>query len=267
MPRPSRFRFTCPHARLVLALAVAAGAGPVGCGLAGCGAGNATSGAATGAGSGLPTRPEPPAIAPFEPVLADAPQTEGATSHFETRAARLKTLAPELAPELSRIQAVSDSEFRGDKSSRSDDRHTRWELRFPPGTTLENYARQLDVLKIELGVIGGDREITYLSNLSNPKPQSRAGAAADDSRLYLVWQRGEMRTADREIARRAGVPVEGRVMALFLPSEVENELARVEESYAKQINMKSIGRTVFGLRSAGADAFRFFVIEQQPAVR
>jgi hypothetical protein len=259
---PSRFRFTRLHELLVLALVVAAGAALAGCGTSD--GGGASSGAVP---SGSPIRPEPPAIVPFEPVLAEVQQPTAAAAHFESRVARLKTLATELAPELSRIPVASDSGPGGAASAGSDDRHMRWELRFPPGTTLENYARQLDVLKIELGVIGGNREITYLSNLANPKPQSRTGASADDSRLYLVWQRGEMRTADLEIAKRAGVPVEGRVMALFLPREIEDELARVEESYAKQINMTNIGRTVFGLRAAGADTFRFFVIEQQPAVR
>lgn len=233
--------------------------------LAGCG-GKSQPAAGQGASGGAPTRAEPPSAPPFEPVLAEVPVADLAAPRLETQVARLKALATEFAPELAQIPSASEASLGG-RSPLEPPRHTRWEIRFPPGSTIENYSRQLDVLQIELGVIGGNREITYLSNLSNPKPQSRTAAAAEDSRLYLVWQRGEMRTADIEIAKRAGVPTEGRIMALFLPREVEDELARVEESYAKQIGLTNIGRTVFGIRSAGAETFRFYVIEQQPAAR
>jgi hypothetical protein len=232
--------------------------------LAGCGE-RSQPAAGPSAHPSAPTLAEPPSAPPFEPVLAEPSRAEVAAPRLETQVARLKTLAAELAPELSQIPTIGTAS--PGSSPLEPARHTRWELRFPPGSTIENYTRQLDVLQIELGLIGGNQEITYLSNLSNPKPQSRTAAAADDSRVYLVWQRGEMRTADVEIAKRAGVPTEGRVLALFLPREVEDELARVEESYAKQIGVAHIARTVFGIRSAGADSFRFFVIEQQPAVR
>jgi hypothetical protein len=103
----------------------------------------------------------------------------------------------------------------------------------------------------------------YLTNLSNPKPKTRPGFASDENRLYLVWQRGEMREADEQFAARANVRTAGKVLAHFVPADVEAELARLEEAYAKQLGHQKIQRTVFGIRVAGQDSFRFYVIEQR----
>jgi hypothetical protein len=141
------------------------------------------------------------------------------------------------------------------------DRHQRWEIRFAAGTSVEAYARQLDFFKIELGVIGGQEQVTYLTNLSNPKPTSRTGNAADDRRLYLIWQRGAIQEADEQIAARAGVKTGGKVVAHFLPKEVEDEMARLEETYARQLKITKIGKTVFSITASGQDSFRFSVAD------
>ena len=101
----------------------------------------------------------------------------------------------------------------------------------------------------------------YLTNLSNPKPTSRTGNAADDRRLYLIWQRGAIREVDEQIAARAGVKTGDHVIAHFLPKEVEDELARLEDARARQLNISSIGKTVFGITSSGQDSFRFSVVD------
>ena len=141
------------------------------------------------------------------------------------------------------------------------DRHQRWEIRFAAGTSVEAYARQLDFFKIELGVIGGQEQVTYLTNLSNPKPTSRTGNAADDRRLYLIWQRGAIQEVDEQIAARAGVKTGGKVIAHFLPKEVEDDMARLEETYAKQLKITKIGKTVFSITASGQDSYRFSVAD------
>ncbi len=54
-------------------------------------------------------------------------------------------------------------------------RRTDWEVRFPPGNTVETYAKQLDFFGIELGVFGSANDVTYISKLSQPKPATRTG--------------------------------------------------------------------------------------------
>lgn len=141
--------------------------------------------------------------------------------------------------------------------------HQRWEIQFPPGTTIEAYTRQLDFFKIELGVIGGSQNVTYLSNLSNPKPRSRVAAGNTDTRLYLIWNRGPMREADEILVARAGIEVAGKVLAHFCPPELEAEMLRVEAAQARTNNYTSLRRTVFGIQSAGGDTFRLVVTEQK----
>ena len=66
---------------------------------------------------------------------------------------------------------------------------------------------------------------------------------------------------DEQIAARAGVKTEGKVIAHFLPKEVEDELARLEETYAKQLKITKIGKTVFSITASGQDNYRFSVAD------
>jgi hypothetical protein len=226
------------------------------------------------ASAGNPIAPERPAAPPPHTVaLATVAPAEAAASG--TSLARLNQPGG-FTPELE--ASLREASFDGGASSSlvvlaggrqtdvprpAPDRHERWEIRFASGTSVEAYARQLDSFKIELGVIGGQQQVTYLTNLSNPKPTSRLGDGAADRRLYLIWQRGAISEVDRQIAARAGVTVGGAVIAHFLPKEVEEELSRLEDAFAKQLNITKIGKTVFGIRSSGQDSFRFYVIEQK----
>jgi hypothetical protein len=238
--------------------------------LAGCNRSSATG--ETAAVSSGPVAPEPPAPPPAHSVaLATASPTDAAAAGtaLSDQISRLGNLTPELESNL------REASFDGGASSslvvlaggRQSDiarppmaRHERWEIRFASGTSVEAYARQLDFFKIELGVVGGQQQVTYLTNLSNPKPTTRPGDAADDRRLYLIWQRGAISEVDQQIATRAGVKTDGKVIAHFLPKDVEDELARLEEARAKQLNIAKIGKTVFSIKSS-QDSFQFSIVE------
>src|SRR3954452_18174859 len=43
-------------------------------------------------------------------------------------------------------------------------REQRWSIVYNPGQTAEEYARQLDSLGVELAVVSGDNQLTYVSN-------------------------------------------------------------------------------------------------------
>jgi hypothetical protein len=141
--------------------------------------------------------------------------------------------------------------------------HERWSIRFPPGITIEAYTRQLDYFKIELGVLGGSPNVTYLSNLSNPKPQSRQASGNTEIRLYLIWNSGPLREADEILVTRAGINPEGKVIAHFVPQSLEEEMLRLEAEHAKTNQLTRIRRTVFGIQAAGVDAFQMVVLEQK----
>jgi hypothetical protein len=140
--------------------------------------------------------------------------------------------------------------------------HERWTIQFPPGTTIESYTRQLDFFKIELGVIGGSQNVTYLTNLSNPKPQTRQAPGNTETRLYLIWNSGPMQEADEILVGRAGLNADGKVLAHFVPAAVEAEMLRLEADQAKTNNLSTLRRTVFGIQANG-EAFRMVVLEQK----
>ena len=242
--------------------------------LATAGCGKSPAPAAAGGAAGAPTPPQLPPAPPAHVVSLAAPAATpvDAPASLEARLGKLASVTSET--EASLLSASFDGAApsslvvlgggRQSEVARPEiPRHERWEIRFGAGTSIEAYARQMDFFKIELGVIGGQNTVTYLTNLSNPKPETRRGQAAEDERLYLIWQRGAIREADEQIATRAGIKAEGKVLAHFLPKSVEDELVRLEDAFAKQLGITKIGKTVFGIRSSGQDSFRFFVIEQK----
>jgi hypothetical protein len=245
-------------------------------GLAGCGGGESPGTAA--AGTSAATKPEPPA-APAAHVVSLAPPTTATTKPSSSSVEQIAKVASQSKDLEAALRSAS---FDGSAANPlvvqgggrqtevarpAQPRHHRWEIRFTAGSSIESYARQLDSFHIELGAIGGNSEVTYLTNLANPKPTTRTGPAASDQRLYLIWQRGAMREADEQIAQRAGIDIQDKVLAHFIPQEVEDELLRLEDSFARQLNIAKIGKTVFGIRVAGQDSFRFYVIEQKADLR
>ncbi len=242
---------------------------------AGCGGGSAT---AEAPAAGSPTAPEPAGPPPPLAVkLAEpAAAAPAAASSIESRITRAGDLATQLEADLAKVSfegtapaalIVPGGGRQAEIAKSEIPPHERWEIRFPAGNSIESYTRQLDFFKIELGVLGGEDYVTYLTNLSNPKPKTRPGFASDEKRLYLVWQRGAMSEADEQLAARAGVKTAGKVLAHFIPSEAETELSRLEDAFAKQLGIQKIQKTVFGIRVAGQDSFRFYVIEQKADLR
>jgi hypothetical protein len=140
-------------------------------------------------------------------------------------------------------------------------RRTDWEVRFPPGNTVETYAKQLDFFGIELGVFGAGNDIVYVGKLSQPKPIARTGPRAAEQRKYMTWSRGDLDQADKELLRAAGITnPEGRTIFKFLPPAVETQLTNLERQY-KNRPAKDIRRTRFGVKTEGA-GFAFYVTDQ-----
>jgi hypothetical protein len=62
--------------------------------------------------------------------------------------------------------------------------------------------------------------VTYVSNLSRPRPEVRVGASKADERLYMSWRSGARKDADRRLAAKAGI----RLVRMV------NEIGELEES-------------------------------------
>lgn len=141
-------------------------------------------------------------------------------------------------------------------------RVSRWEVRFPPGATVETYGHQLDALGIELGVIGGGDLIAYAGSFSRQQPERRVGAGADEHRAYLVWRSGALANLDAALLSRARVPASGRLVVHFLSPQLEATLTSEERDFAAPRDVAEIRRTAFAIVPDG-DGFKFRVAEQE----
>ncbi|WP_425616339.1 hypothetical protein NA78x_006287 [Anatilimnocola sp. NA78] len=137
----------------------------------------------------------------------------------------------------------------------------RWEVRLN-ATTTEEYAKQLDFFKIELGIAGGGSpNVTYVSNVTSDKPTVRVGNPKDEKRLRFMHRSGLLRDADRRLAQKAGVNVDNKVVFQFYSPETYTNLLTLENVKKGQRRIIEVRRTVFGVKNT-AGRYEFFVISQ-----
>jgi hypothetical protein len=135
-----------------------------------------------------------------------------------------------------------------------------WEVVFQKGTT-EQYAKQLDFFKIELGVIKGT-SVVYAFNLHKAKPNTRVekNPAENEKRFYLRWVQGDLKKADEELLTKAGIEGPFHFILKFLPPEVEADLYGQELAKAGD-DKNRIKKTRFGVRQDG-ERYEFYIIDQ-----
>ncbi|HET6424305.1 MAG TPA: hypothetical protein VFG20_11515 [Planctomycetaceae bacterium] len=141
-------------------------------------------------------------------------------------------------------------------------REQRWFVRFDSQVSLDEYAKQLDFFKIELGALLPDGRLAILSQTAQPKPALRYIArGSDEQRLFMTWQGGERRFADVQLFAKAGVTVPGDApLFQFYPKDIEAQLATLERDYRNR-TAREIKRTYFVVIPQGA-GFGFQVVRQ-----
>jgi hypothetical protein len=220
-----------------------------------------------------PVKPEPDSPPPaWKGELTVVEKEVGTAAALDQTVARIPAAISALNAPLAKIPVertaaasllVMPGDIRSVEPNSRFPRHERWEIQFPPGNTIDSYARQLDFFKIELGVIGEGDKVAYLANVAAPTPAVRTAPAADDQRLYLIWQRGAMREAAQELATRAKIDPRGKVLAHFCPSELETELAKLEDEFARQKGIRKIRKTIFGIKPNDGGGYSCYVIDQK----
>jgi hypothetical protein len=140
--------------------------------------------------------------------------------------------------------------------------YERWEIRMS-ASNIDEYARQLDFFKVELGVAGGGNpNVDYVSNVSSATPRVRPGNPKDERRLRFLHRSGELRAADRQLVERAKVATTGRVVFQFYDQETYDLLLRLEhERMGPMRRISQVRRTIFGVRGS-AGRYEFYVIDQ-----
>ncbi len=136
----------------------------------------------------------------------------------------------------------------------------RWEIRYS-SANINEYAKQLDFFKIELGAAGGAKMADYVYNLTSNPPAKRQGPGKDEKRVYLTWRTGKLREFDETLISRAGVSTGGRLIMQFIPPPVYDRLHQLEFENSKGRSPKEWLRTIFGVRKSGA-GYDYYIIDQ-----
>lgn len=139
--------------------------------------------------------------------------------------------------------------------------YERWEVRMS-ATDINEYARQLDFFGVELGVAGGGNpNVEYVSKLATASPTVRRGDPKAEKRLRFLHKTGELRAADQQLASRAGVRTDGRVVFQFYSQQMYEQLLTLEYARKGERSISQVRKTIFGVRGTGG-RYEFFVIDQ-----
>jgi hypothetical protein len=211
-----------------------------------------------------------------EPTAAEAPPQAGiqvpAEQALETVAAVVAAKAPDFdaiygSPSLGSGEGTGKGDGRGKGpggpgTSDGIPAYERWEIRMS-AENLAEYAKQLDFFKVELAVAGGGSPtVEYISNLSSARPTVRTGDPKSEHRLRFLHRSGELREGDRQLAAKAGVKTEGRVVFQFYNDATYKSLLALEAARKGNRRIKDVRRTIFGVRP-NKGQYEFYVIDQQ----
>ncbi|MCA9034459.1 MAG: hypothetical protein KDA91_04975 [Planctomycetaceae bacterium] len=142
-------------------------------------------------------------------------------------------------------------------------REQRWFVQFAEKGDLKSYARQLDFFKIELGAMfAAQQKLYYMSNVSSDRPTIREVSTGDnEKRLFMNWEGGERKKADEELFQKAGIDATQAAILHFYPTELEQQLAQLELSFAGR-PAEQIRRTYFEVQRSGS-GYAFKVTDQK----
>ena len=138
-------------------------------------------------------------------------------------------------------------------------REQRWSVVYNQGQTIEEYARQLDALRVELGVVQNG-QMVYVSNFAAATPSKRSGTGKGDDRLYFLWQGRGRKVSDVTLLKKAGIEVGEGALFHFYPKGVEEVLAQLEVKY-KGRQPAEIRSTRFSVIPSG-NGYGFEVLAQ-----
>jgi hypothetical protein len=140
-------------------------------------------------------------------------------------------------------------------------REQRWSIIYDPGQTADEYARQIDALRVQLAVVIDQNQLQYAWNFSSAKPDTRFGVGRNDHRLYFLWQGRGRKVSDIALLQKAGIEVGEGVVLQFYPPEVETRLAELEVRYRGK-SPAEIRVTRFRVAAKGG-SYDFEVVAQE----
>lgn len=141
-------------------------------------------------------------------------------------------------------------------------RERRWFIRFSE-SSLDEYSRQLDHFRIELGALFPDGRLILMRDGSSEKPVVRRllDKGEGEDRLYMTWRGGRREQADKRLFARAGIDASSATIVHFYDAKLEELIEKIEVGY-RNISASNIRRTYFHVRKTADGGYTFVVISQ-----
>jgi hypothetical protein len=142
----------------------------------------------------------------------------------------------------------------------------RWEIVFEKGLTIEQYAEQLDFLKVELAIVS-DGRLYRVSEFASGHPAVRVVEPGSTNReICFVWRDEARRQVDLTLLRRADIPSvpDGALVMHFFTASTERRMADIEREVARargHTTLRDVAKTRFVVRNIGG-GYQLEVSEQ-----
>jgi hypothetical protein len=150
------------------------------------------------------------------------------------------------------------------QSSTASDSQRQWELVFAEEITPEEYARQIDFLKVEIAAISKNGRIEYVSAVTRNKPERRVSYLESEYRLRIDWKSGPLHAVDRKLLRKAGINSDKKELTHYFPIAAQKEMENLEQAYAGR-KPHEIRRTRFQVKAREeGEGYEIVVVEQDP---
>ena len=138
--------------------------------------------------------------------------------------------------------------------------YQRWKIIYEVDN-IGTYKRQLDFFGIQVGVLASQTEDVWtVSNVSTSVDLKKTDRKGQRGILGFYHEKLRMKKWDQQIARGAGVSVDGNVMVQFYPQKTRAIIAQVEAEYLASVGkeLKDVLRTNLTVEESGA-GFAFTV--------
>ena len=96
---------------------------------------------------------------------------------------------------------------------------------------VDQYARQLAALGVEIGVLEGDGSLEYVAQPGEAGAVRRHGRLQDDERPYWTWESGDLQRADEVLLATAGVKAADTLVLHFLAPSTIEQLSKLEKEH------------------------------------
>lgn len=143
--------------------------------------------------------------------------------------------------------------------------YKRWNINYE-SENIEEYARQLDYFKIEIGVVAtqkGNNDIWRVSNVSSGPRVQKTSRANENKTLRFAHVKQRMKKWDQILCKRAGAPLDNTALVQFYPEDTRQYIRQQEANFlaAAGRELKDVKKTMIKVEKGEAGKYVYTITE------